>query len=131
MWTEHQLQTLYPAQPIGGTELTTHELWQAAQQVLSEHLTSPNYHTWVRPTVLASCEEHSAVLVAPSSFIADHLTKWLDRTINQTLSTILGRRVTCTYTTLEHLTPEAPGTPTEEGIPQNPRRRNGGVHAAG
>ena len=111
--------------------LTTHELWKAAQQVLAEHLTSPNYYTWVKPTVLASCDEQTAVLVAPSSFIADHLAQWLDRTICQTLSTILGRRVTCTYTTLEQLTPEAPGTPTEEGFLQNPRRRNGGVHAAG
>ena len=49
-----------------GTDLTTHELWSSVQTVLQEHLTGPNYHMWVRPTMLARCDDEPESVVPPS-----------------------------------------------------------------
>ncbi len=128
---EQQLAERCPPQPVAGTDLTTQALWAAVLAELQEHVTGPNYHMWLKPAVLVSCDDQRAVVAAPSKYHAEHLAERLDRTICQTMSAVLGRRVQCAYVTLDELVTDEAPNPTGEGSTRQGHRAQGGPYAAG
>jgi hypothetical protein len=71
--TEQRLREHCPPQPVTGTGLTTHEVWNTVQAALAEQLTGPNFHMWLKPTMLVSCDETTALVATTSPYHADHL----------------------------------------------------------
>jgi hypothetical protein len=97
------LRKEYPPQEIPGTSLTTQTAWAQALDQLREQMTSANFQTWLKDTTLVSCDQNTATIVAPSTYIVEWLATRFNRLIEHQLHQVLSYQVSTRYLALTEL----------------------------
>lgn len=105
----------HPPTTIPGTELTTETAWQHTLQRLQDSMTAANYQTWLSETILVSCDGSTAIVVAPSTYVADWLRQRFTPLIRKELQQVLGFPVQLDYLALSEIAAEQADQATQGG----------------
>jgi DnaA N-terminal domain/Bacteriophage replication protein O len=92
---------------ISGTTLTTVTSWEQTLRTLQGQMTAANFNTWLKHTVLVDCQQGTALIAAPSTFVADWLQARMVPIVKRALVETLGQPVELHFTVAPELTPQA------------------------
>ena len=66
-------------------------------------MTAANFRTWLKDTRMVACDERTAMIVAPNSFVVDWLRQRFCPLIEKQLTDVLGYRVEPRFLALTEL----------------------------
>jgi hypothetical protein len=108
----------YPPAQIPGTTYTTETAWQETLEKLRTGMTAANFQTWLKDTLLASCDGRSALIIGPNGFVVDWLRNRFSVLITRQLQDVLGFPVELEYLALTDLSADVnhqeQGRPTDQ-----------------